>query len=97
MPPKLFTREADVKAEIKKLLTKRGWFYWMPAANGYGITGVADFLALRKGEFIAIEAKFGSNKPTVMQEKFLASVKAHGGRAMVVSEKNLATLDHDLM
>lgn len=81
--------EKDVKKEVKKLLDKHGWFWWMPPANGFGKVGVADFNALRGGVFLAIETKFGTNKPTVHQVAFLSSVIAEDGFGFVVNEKRL--------
>lgn len=87
-----YTNEADVKKQVKKLLNQHHWFWWMPPANGFGRTGIADFNALRGGVFLAIETKFGSNKPTPMQVGFLDSVTSEDGMAFVVNEKNLAAL-----
>lgn len=94
MPPKppTYTNEKDVKREVKKILDKHGWFWWMPPANGFGKTGIADINALRGGVFLAIETKFGSNKPTPMQTAFLESVRAESGMAFVVNEKTVEIL-----
>ena len=88
------TSEADVKREVRKLLTKYNWYYWMPPANGYGKSGISDFHALKNGKFLAIETKYGSNTPTVLQNKFLADIEAAGGWVLVVndSEHSLARL-----
>ncbi len=88
-----YTSEKDVKAQIKKLLGKHGWFYWMPPANGYGKSGIADILAIKDGVFVAIEAKFGKNKPSPMQSAFLMSIKAESGFGFVVNDKNIEWLD----
>lgn len=81
--------EKDVKREVKKLLDAHEWFWFMPPANGYGKAGISDFLAIRAGVFLALETKFGGNKPTALQIGFLNSVQAEKGFAFVVSEKNL--------
>lgn len=87
--PKTYRNEGAVKDHIKQLLKKRQWFFWMPPANGYGKTGIADINALRAGVFLAIEAKFGTNKPTPMQRGFLHSINAENGIAIVVNDKNI--------
>lgn len=84
--------EKGVKENIKRLLDAFGWFWWMPPANGYGKVGISDFHALKNGVFIAIEAKFGSNKPTAHQKAFLESVQATDAFGFVVNEKNLEHL-----
>lgn len=97
MPPVArFKNEADVKAAVKKLLKKHGWFYWMPSANGYGITGVSDFVALRAGKVMAIETKFGKNQPTPMQLLFLRNIAEHGGQSFVINEDGLEELERAL-
>lgn len=86
---KVFKNEADVKKEVKKLLDAHKWFWWMPPANGFGQTGIADFNALRGGIFLAVETKFGNNKPTPNQRGYLESITAEGGFAYLVSEKSI--------
>ena len=85
--------EAGVKTATKKLLKDHGWFVWMPPANGYGRVGISDIHALKGGQFLAIETKYGSNKPTTMQSAFLGNVTQAGGYALVVTEKNLGELE----
>lgn len=91
--------EAGVKREVRKLLAKYNWFVWMPPANGYGKAGISDFHALKDGKFMAIETKYGSNTPTVLQNKFLADIEAAGGWVIVVndSEQSLKRLEEFLV
>lgn len=84
--------EKDVKRKVKALLTKHGWFWWMPPSNAFGRTGIADFGAVRAGVFMAIETKFGGNKPTAMQLAFLTSVQAESCLAFVVDEARVSVL-----
>lgn len=88
---KTYSSEKDVKATVKKLLTKHKYFWWMPPANGFGKVGVSDFNALRAGVFVAVETKFGGNKPTPAQRAYLESITAEGGFGFVVDEKRLDT------
>lgn len=82
-------KEKDVKARVKKLLDDHGWFWWMPPMNGFGTVGVSDFNAIRKGVFLAVETKFGSNKPTANQLAYLNSINAEDAFGFVVNEKTL--------
>lgn len=84
--------EKGVKENIKRLLDHHGWFWWMPPANMYGKVGISDFHAIKDGVFLAIEAKFGSNKPTVPQKAFLESIRAMSAFGIVVNDKNLDQL-----
>lgn len=83
------TNEKGVKVLIKRLLDFHGWFHWMPAANGYGVQGVSDHLALKNGVLLAIEAKFGNNKPRPAQKAFAGQVIVNDAFAFCVNEKNI--------
>lgn len=91
MSKRTYLKESDVKAEVKKLLNKHKWFWWMTPANGYGQSGISDFCAMRDGVFLAIETKFGTNRPTPLQVGYMNSVTAAGGMAFVVNEKRAET------
>ena len=86
------TPEAKVKAKIKELLKAHDVYYTMPIGTGYGNSGVPDFLCCVNGQFLAIEAKAGKNKPTALQEKNIRDIRHAGGYAMVVNEDNLEEL-----
>lgn len=80
------TPESKVKAKIKELLKAHNVYYAMPIGTGYGNSGVPDFLCCVNGQFLAIEAKAGKNKPTALQEKNIRDIKYAGGIALVVNE-----------
>lgn len=86
---KTFASEKDVKREVKKILDREDWFYWMPPANAFGKSGISDFHAMKDSVFMAVETKFGKNTPTAQQIGFLNSIRACGGFAFVVSETRL--------
>ena len=90
---KVYRNENDVKKEIKILLNNHHWFHWAAAASPFGATGISDRLAFRDGVLMAIEAKFGKNKPTAMQKAFLESISAESGFGFVVSERNLPAFE----
>ena len=81
--------EKGVKNLIKALLNAHGWFTWMPGANGYGAQGVSDHLAIKDGVFLAVEAKFGTNKPKATQKAFAGQIIANDGFAFCVTERNI--------
>lgn len=85
--------EKDVKKHVKKILDKHGWFWWMTPANGFGKSGISDFCALKDGTFIAIETKFGGNKPTPLQIGYLNTVRAHDSFGFIVDEMRIDWLD----
>jgi len=81
--------ENGVKKNVKKLLDTAGWFWWTIAGSPFGKGGASDICALKNGVFIAIETKFGSNKPSALQKAFLESINAETGFGFVVNEKNI--------
>lgn len=90
---KTYRNEKDVKKEVRRLLEKHGYHWWMPPANGFGKVGVSDFHAIKPGPvFLAIETKFGDNKPTPHQKAFLETIMSCQAFGFVVSEKTLWAL-----
>lgn len=82
--------EKGVKALIKRLLDFHGWYHWPNAAGGIGgAHGLSDRHAIKDGVFLAIEAKFGKNKPTPLQTAHAAQVIANSAFAFCVNEKNI--------
>lgn len=88
--------EGDVKKEVKKILKTMDADWFMPAANGFGRAGVSDIIVNYRGRFIAIETKFGKNKPTNNQMVFGRSTHEHGGHFLVISEKNLHWVEPEI-
>ena len=90
---KVYKNETAVKKTVRELLDKHKWFHWNAGAGAYTATGISDRLAFRDGIFMAIEAKFGYNKPTTLQKAFLESIAAETGFGFVVNEKLLPTFE----
>jgi hypothetical protein len=76
------TAENLVKREIKRGLTARGIWFFMPVQCGYGRAAI-DFICCMDGLFLAIEAKAGNNKVGARQQATLEEIKVAGGRAVV--------------
>lgn len=83
------TSERDVKRVVRRVLDKAGIFNFMPPANGYGKVGISDILCVGNGKPIAIETKFGYNKPTPNQMKFGFEWTRAGGLFVIVNERNI--------
>lgn len=86
--------EGHVKTKVKALLNAHEWFWWMTPANGYNVSGIADFCAVRPGVLMVVETKsihttHGRGGPTVLQQGFLNSIRAAKHFAFVVNEDTL--------
>ena len=90
------TPEAKVKKRIKEILTKMKAYYVMPHGAGYGNAGAPDFVVCLRGQFIGIEAKAGSGKPTALQMHNLMEIRKAGGISYVVNESNIDELEKEL-
>lgn len=88
-------KEKDVKAGVKKILDKHGWFWWSPPANQYGRSGISDIQAIKAGVFLSIEVKLDADKnpPTELQKGFLISIQSEDGYGFVVDAERLPVLD----
>ena len=86
---KIYKNESDVKDDIKKILDKHGVWYFMPSMNGYGRAGIPDFICCVKGNFMAIEAKFGRGKASAHQARELADIQMNEGISMIIDEHHI--------
>lgn len=84
-----FRSEKDVKRVVARILDAMQVQHFMPPANAYGKTGISDFLSLKNGKAIAIETKYGYNKPTKPQLMFGEKWQRGGGLFVVVNERNI--------
>lgn len=77
------TPENAVKRRIKAWLKDQGIFHWSNAAGPYSVHGIPDLMAVRDGVLYGIEVKRPGGKPTPHQLRFIAAIRAAGGRAAV--------------
>jgi hypothetical protein len=82
------TPEGRVKEAVKKELKSRGIWYFMPMQNGFGVVGIPDFICCWEGLFLAIETKAPGKRSqtTSNQDRVIAEIKKHDGRAIVVDD-----------
>ena len=83
------TPEAKVKKKVVDVIKKNGAYYFFPATGGYGRSGVPDIVCCYRGQFVGIECKAGSNKPTPLQEAEMAKIRQAQGHTLVVNEDNI--------
>jgi len=81
------TPEGRIKAKVKALFNRYGVWYFMPANNGYGKSGVPDFIACANGMFIGVETKAdATKKTTALQDLCGEAIRRHNGYYAVVSD-----------
>jgi Holliday junction resolvase len=79
------TPEAKIKRKVTTLLKDLGVWYFFPANNGFGKSGIPDIIAIANGVFVGIECKADpSKKPTVLQQKCGEEIRAAGGMWFLV-------------
>lgn len=82
------TPEGKVKDKVVSILKSEEVYYFFPATHGYGRSGVPDIIACVNGQFIAIECKAGTNKPTALQVREIEAIRRANGVAVVANEEN---------
>jgi hypothetical protein len=92
------TPEGKIKKKVVEVFKKYKVWYYMPANNGFGKSGIPDFVGINKGQFIGVECKADrTKKPTVLQSKQGEAIQQAGGIWMVVcDEETLAILENTL-
>jgi len=64
-------------------------YYFFPAMQGMGRSGVPDLICCVGGKFLAIECKSGERKPTVLQEREMEKIRSANGVTLVINERNI--------
>lgn len=81
--------EADVKRELKKFLTSKGAWWFMPVPGGYSRRTI-DVLVCYKGRFVGIETKKPEKRQTTpLQQKDLFDIIKANGYAIVENSTSL--------
>lgn len=99
---KTHSSEAHVKQSVKQIIESVKdrfgvpiW-YFMPPANGFGRSGIMDYVGTVLGKSFAIETKYGGNTTTAHQSNEIAAAIKAGARVWVVDEKNLPSFYEQL-
>ena len=88
------TPEGKVKRKVVEVLKKHEVWYFFPANNGFGKSGIPDIIAIVDGHFVGIEVKSATGKPTELQKMCGRQIEEAGGTWLVVSnDVTLEVLD----
>jgi Holliday junction resolvase len=80
------TPEGKVKRKVVEVLKKHDVWYFFPANNGFGKSGIPDIIAIVDGHFVGVEVKSATGKPTELQKICGKQIEKAGGTWMVVSD-----------
>lgn len=80
------TPEGKVKRKVVEVLKKHEVWYFFPANNGFGKSGIPDIIAIVDGHFVGVEVKSATGKPTELQKICGKQIEAAGGTWLVVSD-----------
>lgn len=79
------TPEGRVKDKVRAMLKKHGIWYFLPGNNGFGTSGIPDFVCCVGGRFVGIECKADASKrPTDLQMACASKIETAGGRWFLV-------------
>ena len=88
------TPEGKVKRKVVEVLKKHEVWYFFPANNGFGKSGIPDIIAIVDGHFVGVEVKSATGKPTELQMICGRQIEEAGGTWLVVSnDVTLEVLD----
>jgi hypothetical protein len=88
------TPEGKTKRKVVEVLKKHEVWYFFPANNGFGKSGIPDIIAIVDGHFVGIEVKSATGKPTELQKICGKQIEEAGGTWLVVSnDVTLEVLD----
>lgn len=88
------TPEGKVKAKLAAMLKSMKAWYFLPGNNGYGKSGIPDFVICWYGRFIGVEVKSARGKPTDLQLHVGAQIQEAGGKWFLVrGENDIAQLE----
>ena len=80
------TPEGKVKRKVVEVLKKHDVWYFFPANNGFGKSGIPDIIAIVDGHFVGVEVKSATGKPTELQKICGKQIEKAGGTWLVVSD-----------
>lgn len=80
------TPEGKVKRKVVEILKKHEVWYFFPANNGFGKSGIPDIIAIVDGHFVGVEVKSATGRPTELQKICGKQIEDAGGTWLVVSD-----------
>lgn len=85
------TPEGRVKQAVKKWLSDREIYYYMPVSYGMGRNGAPDLICCYQGRFLGIECKAPGKRRDVTpnQIRELTAIKKAGGIVLIVDDVSL--------
>lgn len=87
------TPEGRVKKKLVDMLKEMKVWYFFPANNGFGKSGIPDIIICWYGRFIGVEVKSPKGRPTALQLRCGGEIQDAGGKWCIVrNEDDIAAL-----
>ena len=89
------TPEGKIKKKLTAMLKKMKTWYFLPANNGFGMSGIPDVIAIVDGMFVGIECKSDkTKKPTALQLQRGKEIRQAGGYwFLVYDDETIAAVE----
>lgn len=81
---KIKITEDDIKAQIKDYLTIKGWFWFYNLQSLGSYEGIPDFIAIKNGRTIYLEAKRPGGTQSLGQIEFERNIKYQKGEYYLI-------------
>jgi hypothetical protein len=82
------TPEGKIKDKVSAMLQRHGFWYFLPGNNGFGKSGIPDFICCIEGQFVGIECKATQDKqPTALQLKRKVEIRTAGGMWFLIGSQ----------
>jgi len=83
------TPEGKIKKKLTDMLKKQDVWYYLPANNGMGRSGIPDVVCIVDGLFVGIECKADESKePTALQMECAKKIRKAGGYWFLVYDED---------
>lgn len=90
------TPEGYSKQAVRKVLDryKQYLWYFLPAANGYGMTGIPDVIICCCGLFVTVECKAKNGVISPLQDMQMTGIRNARGMTLVVWDRDTLELEN---
>jgi hypothetical protein len=78
-----------IQPKLIKALNNNGWIAYSQNATGFGMTGLPDVIALKDGNAVFFEVKYGKDRISKIQEYRFNLLRNNGFKVIIVTNQNI--------